>query len=321
MNHFLTRTASVCLALVSALALGGLSLPRAAAEKPAPKALLIDSHMHVWSGDPVRYPFAHPYTKDYKPPKTAATVELLVEEMDRSGVTHCVLVQTINHGWDNRYLVDCVKRFPKRFRGQGLIDPTDPRVAEKFEKLVREDGLSGVRFSPMYYQGKDEWINGDAHKALWKKAEELDAVLNYFIAADQLPRLEDMVKRYPKVKVVVDHLARVNLKAADPEPDVKRLLALARYPNVWVKVSELCILSPSEKYPYKDTHALVKRVYDAFGPDRLLWGTGFPGATRGEAGRPTLEQELGLIRRELPFLTDADRTKILGGNAYRLWKF
>jgi predicted TIM-barrel fold metal-dependent hydrolase len=90
---------------------------------------------------------------------------------------------------------------------------------------------------------------------------------------------------------------------------------------VWVKVSELSIISPSKQYPYRDTFPLVKRVYDAFGPDRLLWGTGFPGATRGQADRPTLEQELALIRREIPFLTAKDREKILGRNAAKVWGF
>jgi predicted TIM-barrel fold metal-dependent hydrolase len=65
----------------------------------------------------------------------------------------------------------------------------------------------------------------------------------------------------------------------------------------------------------------VRRVYDAFGPDRLLWGTGYPGATRAQAGRPSLEQELALVRQEIPFFSAEDREKILGRNAAALWKF
>jgi predicted TIM-barrel fold metal-dependent hydrolase len=62
-------------------------------------------------------------------------------------------------------------------------------------------------------------------------------------------------------------------------------------------------------------------MYEGFGSDRLLWGTGFPGATRAQADRPSLEQELALIRQEIPFLTADDRQKILGGNAAKLWGF
>jgi predicted TIM-barrel fold metal-dependent hydrolase len=284
-------------------------------------ATLIDAHMHVWSDDPDRFPFAHPYEPKFQPPRVAATLELLRQEMDESGVLHCVLVQTIYHGWDNRYLAQCLKADPGRFRGQGLIDPTDAGAAEKLAFWVKEHRLSGMRFSPIYYRGKDDWLNAEPGRALWEKAEELKAVFNFFIAAEQLPKLEDMVRRFPKVPVVIDHLARIDLKAADPLPEVGKLLALARYPNVSVKVSELSVLSPSGNYPYKDTFPLVRRVYDAFGPDRLLWGTGFPGATRAQAGRPSLKEELDLVRQEIPFFGDADREKILGRNAARLWGF
>jgi predicted TIM-barrel fold metal-dependent hydrolase len=296
-------------------------MSRARAEQGTGNAPIIDTHMHVWSGDPERFPFAHPYEPNFKPPPIAATVELLIKEMDEFGISHCVLVQTISHGWDNRYLVQCLKAHPKRFRGHGLIDPTDPKVAEKLDYWVRQQGLAGMRFSPIYYEGKDEWLNARSSRTLWEKAAELGAIFNFFIATPQLPKLEEMVRDFSKVRVVIDHLARIDLKAADPSPEFKKLLALARYPNVWTKVSELSVLSPSGKYPYADTYPWVRRMYEAFGPDRLLWGTGFPGATRSQAERPSLQEELNLIRKEIPFFTAEDREKILGRNAARLWKF
>jgi predicted TIM-barrel fold metal-dependent hydrolase len=302
------------------LSLAGLVPSGGAAEKPA-KGLVIDTHMHVWSDDPDKFPFAHPYDRKYAPPKIAASVDRVVKEMGAHGVSHCVLVQTINHGWDNRYLAHCLKAYPGRFRGQALIDPTAPDVAKKLAEVMKVPGMAGVRFSPMYYSGKDGWLDAKASDALWKKAEETGAVFNFFIAAEQLPRLENMVRRHSKVKVVIDHLARVRVGDKGEEADTKKLLALARYPNVYVKVSELMVLSALKKYPYRDTYPLVKKVYKAFGADRLLWGTGFPGATRAQAERPTLEEELALIRKEIPFFSAEDRAKILGTNAAKLWGF
>ena len=303
----------------SAVALSAMSA--APAEQSTSNAPIIDTHMHVWSGEPERFPFAHPYEPNFKPPPIAATVELLLKEMDEFGISHCVLVQTISHGWDNRYLVQCLKAHPKRFRGHGLIDPTDPKAAEKLDYWVRQQGLAGMRFSPIYYEGKDTWLNARSSRALWEKAAELGAIFNFFIATPQLPKLEEMVRDFSQVRVVIDHLARIDLKAADPSSEFKKLLALARYPNVWAKVSELSVLSPSGKYPYADTFPWVRRMYESFGPDRLLWGTGFPGATRSQAGRPSLQEELNLIRKEIPFFTAEDREKILGRNAAKLWKF
>ena len=285
------------------------------------KSPIIDTHMHIWSGDPQKFPLVHPYNPSSQPPKTAGTAEMLLKEMDEYGVTQCVLVQAIYHGWDNLYIADCVKKHPDRFRGHGLIDPTDPQVSEKLEFWMKEYGLSGMRFSPIYYVGKDEWMNGPAHHNLWQKASELGAIFNYFISTPQLPRLEEMIVRYPKVRIVIDHFARIDLKAADPLPEFQKLLQLAKYPNVWAKVTELSVISPSGMHPYKDTFPWVRRQYDAFGPDRLLWGTGFPGSTRVENGRPDLQHELDLFRKEIDFYTTEDLSKILGINAQKLWGF
>src|SRR5262245_8709838 len=197
------KTVHPLLGLLCLSLLGPAPTPAQPGAKP-PKGLVIDSHMHVWSDDPVRFPFAHPYDPKFVPPKIPASLGRVVKEMDEHGVSRCVLVQTISHGWDNRYLAHCLKAHPRRFRGQGLIDPTDPQVAKKLERGMKEHGLAGVRFSPIYYKGKDAWLNARASDTLWRKAEELGAVFNFFIASEQLPKLEEMVRRFPRVKVVIE---------------------------------------------------------------------------------------------------------------------
>ncbi|MCI0464595.1 MAG: amidohydrolase [Gemmataceae bacterium] len=259
-------------AFLAALA-GSAASALAAPAKPP----VVDTHMHVWANDPVRFPFSHPY-KPGEVPKGIGTVEVLLDDMDQNGVTHCILVQVIHHGWDNRYLAHGIRAHPKRLKAHGLIDPTDPQVAQKLEYWVKEHGLAGMRFSPIYYQGRDDWLNSPAHQAAWKKAEELGAIFNFFISTAQLPKLETMIQRFPAVPVIIDHLSQVDLKVLDPAPALAKLLGLARYPKVWVKVSELASVSKSGHYPFADAYPWVKRVYDAFGPDRLLWGTGYPGA-------------------------------------------
>ena len=296
-----------------------------AAENAPTTSPVIDTHMHVWGNDPVKYPFPYPYSSDFKGAPHEATVEMLVEDMDRHGCTHSVLVQVIYHGWDNTYLADCVKQYPDRFKAHGLIDPTDPRVAHKLEYWVKEHGLHGMRFSPIYYQngthGGDGWLDGRETHRLWEVAEELGATFNFFIAAAQLPKLETMVRAHPEVGLTIDHLSQIDLGADDPEPDFRRLLAMVQYPNVYVKVSELTSVSKSGKYPFEDAWPWVKRVYEAFGPDRLLFGTGYPGAARADYQRPTLDKEIELIRDIIPFFTPEDSKKILGLNAAKLWGF
>ncbi len=285
--------------------------------------IIVDTHMHVWADDPQRYPFPHPYSAEFKEPAHKGTVEMLIDDMDEYGCTHAVLVQVIFHGWDNTYIADCVKRYPQRLRGHGLIDPTDPQVADKLEYWMKEQGLHGMRFSPIYYQngqhGGDGWLNADETHRLWKKAEELEAVFNFFIAPPQLPKLETMVKAHPDVRIILDHYSQMDLAQADPEPDFRRLLHMAKYPHVWVKITELSSVSKSKVYPFEDGYPYVKRVYEAFGPDRLLFGTGYPGTARGAYNRPTLGEEIALIRDKMPFFSKEDTAKILGLNAAKLW--
>jgi predicted TIM-barrel fold metal-dependent hydrolase len=296
---------------------------RVGAAKSHNRDPVVDTHMHVWSSDPKRFPFNHPYAPDFKTPKDPGTVEMLLADMDRNGVTHSILVQVIFHGWDNTYVDHCVQNHPNRLKAHGLIDPTDPQVARKLECWMKEGRLSGMRFSPIYYQngrhGGDGWLNSEVHHTLWAKAGELGAIFNIFIATTQLPKLERMIKQYPQVRIIVDHLSQADLKTQDPMPEFKKLLALARYPNVWVKVSELTSVSKSGQYPFPDALPWVQLVYEHFGPDRLLWGTGYPGTARAAYQRPTLSKELALIRREIPFFTAEDQKKILGLNAASLW--
>jgi len=309
------------------LGLAGTTLSLNSFASSPRKPNMIDTHMHVWANDPKRYPFPHPYLKDfeYHDVPHQATVEMLVDDMDRHGCSHAVLVQVIYHGWDNSYVADCVQRFPNRLKAHGLIDPTDSKVANELEFWVKEHGLHGMRFSPIYYQngqhGGDSWLDAPETHLLWRTAEKLGAVFNFFISPKQLPKLTTMVKAHPEVKITIDHLSQIDLGMDDPEPDLRLLLAMAEYPNVWVKVSELTSVSQSGKYPFTDAYSYVKRVYEAFGPDRLLFGTGYPGSARAAYGRPTLDQEINLIQNVIPFFSNSDREKILGLNALDLWGF
>src|SRR5262245_11690807 len=118
----------------------GAALPSALLADERAKAPVIDTHMHVWAKAGSAYPFPHPYQSDFMTPPHDGTLEMLLDDMDAHGCTHAVLVQVIYHGWDNRYVVDCIRRHPNRLKAHGLIDPTDPKVADKLEFWIKEQG-------------------------------------------------------------------------------------------------------------------------------------------------------------------------------------
>jgi len=310
--------AGVCVLMPDDLAFSGEK------ESNSKSTAVVDTHMHVWANDANKYPFVHPYSSKFKEPRYEGTVKMLLEDMDANDVSHSILVQVIFHGWDNRYVADCVRQAPDRFKAHGLIDPTDPKVADKLTYWMTEHPLAGMRFSPIYYrdgqQGGDDWITSESHQKLWQQAEKLGAVFNFFITTGQLTKLAKMVEQFPGVPIIIDHISQVDLGVAEAETDFRDLLAMARFPNVWVKVSELSSVSESGTYPFPDAWPWLERLEEAFGAERLLWGTGYPGQARADYQRPTLADELTLIREEIPFFSADDRKKILGGNAAELWK-
>ena len=102
----------------------------------------------------------------------------------------------------------------------------------------------------------------------------------------------------------------------DKPEQLEKLLALERYPKVFVKVSHTWSLSKQD-YPYKDSQAQVKRLYEKFGPRRLMWGTDWP-LVEAHCG---YAKALALVRNEMAFLNDDDKKWMLAGTVERVWKF
>jgi predicted TIM-barrel fold metal-dependent hydrolase len=276
--------------------------------------LIIDTHLEVWTQDP-RFPFAHPERPDFRP-KDEAPIENQVAQMRDFNIRYAVLINPRYYGWDNSYISYCLHKYPKLFVAHGLINPEDPKVAERLRYWVLEHGFQGMRFSPIYHP-QSTWLNSKDHYPLWREAEKLGAVFNYYILPHQMPMLEEMAGRFPGVKIVIDHLGKPDLRQPDPWPEFRKMFRLKRFPQVWVSASEPYELSLTKQYPYKDTYPFFKAVYEEFGPRQLIWGTGYP-RPRWEL---PMDKELEFVNVHLDFYTDEDRELLLGKNALRIWNF
>jgi predicted TIM-barrel fold metal-dependent hydrolase len=269
---------------------------------------VIDPHVHVWKNDP-RYPWAK---EQSNPPKEDATPEMLLKLMEANGVAHTVVVQFIGYRWDNSYARDAIRRYPGKFQGVCRVNPESPAAPDDLERLVKEEGWRGVRISPAANASGD-WIAGPLMPPLWRRAGQLKIPLLVLTSTPRLPQVGKLIEQFPELDVCIDHMADCPI---DRSEELAKLLALARYPRVYVKISHTWSLS-KEPYPYRDTHAQVKKVYDAFGPRRLMWGTDWPLVERhcGYA------RALAVVRDEMKFWNDEDKRWILGGTVEKLWPF
>ena len=285
-----------------------------AAVTQAAQRLIIDTHLEVWTLDP-KFPFHHPERPNLKVPM-AAPIENQVEQMKDFGLRYAVLINPRFYGWDNSYISYSLHKYPDLFVAHGLINPEDPDVAGRLRYWIQEHGFQGMRFSPIYHP-KSTWLNSKEHYPLWREAEKLGAVFNYYILPHQMPMLEEMAGRFPGVKIVVDHLGKPDLKSADPWPEFRKMFALKKFPQVWISASEPYELSISKQYPYEDTWPYFKAVYEEFGGKQLIWGTGYP-RPRWEL---PMDKELEFVDKYLSFYSAEDRDLLLGKNALKIWKF
>jgi predicted TIM-barrel fold metal-dependent hydrolase len=270
--------------------------------------MIIDPHVHVWINDP-KYPWP---SENENPPAEDATVEQLMAAMAAHGTEKTVLVQVMHYRWDNRYAADCLKRYPDQFEGVCRVNPESPTAADDLSRWAEEYGFRGVRLSPSVDSSGDWFVSPDLDP-LWRRTRDLKVPMCILTQLERLPDLERWIQRYEDVQVRIDHMA---YPPVDRPEELEKLLRLSRYPQVYVKISGTWAVS-KEDYPYRDTHATVKQIYDAFGPERLMWGTDWP----------LVEQQCGytgaldLVRKAFTFLSDEDRAWILGKTVLKLWPF
>ena len=277
--------------------------------------MIVDTHVHVWEIDPPKYPIGPTSPNWNSYPDEPGTVDELLAEMDVHGVDWTVLVQTSWSTWDNGYIADSVERFPNRFIGHGLIDPQDPNNAEQVRYWIKERGLAGFRLHPMYYPDEKILLTRQ-NEPMWEEIASLDTVIQFHLRGEFADQVAVIADRYPSLKLILDHMGYPQVDA--DEAEFQPIVDLARYDNMYLKLSDVAGRS-SQDFPYTDVHPFIEKLVGTFGAERMVWGTGYPGHHRVKHNWPTLDQELRLVREELPFLTEAQRERILGGTAAEIW--
>ena len=296
---------------LGASGLTGLAFPGSAfAEDPATsqdsgkrRDGYIDSHVHVWTPDTKKYPLAAGYTRaDMQP--TSFTPEELLEHAQPSGVDRVVLVQMSFYGFDNSYMLDSMQRFPGVFSGIAVIDEHE-RPRETMRKL-KTSGVRGFRIHP----GKrkvDEWIGSAGMRTMWQTGAKERLAMCALINPEALPAIDAMCAKHPETPVVIDHFARIGIDGQIRKSDLDNLCRLARHKAVRLKVSAFYALGKKQS-PYTDLAGMIERVLEAFGPERLMWGSDCPYQVQEEHNyRDSIE----LIRNRLDSLSSTERDWLL----------
>jgi predicted TIM-barrel fold metal-dependent hydrolase len=268
---------------------------------------IIDPHVHVWKHDP-----AFPFAEGANVPARDAAPETLLELMAKNGVDKTVIIQVIHYRYDNRYLASVLKKWPDKFRGVARVDPLSPDAPDHLSKLKAE-GFRGVRLSPSGNASGD-WIRGPLMPPLWKRCYDEKVPMTVLAPIGRMPDVAALLEKTPDLTTVIDHMADCPV---DQPAELEKLIALKKYPNLFVKVSHAWSLS-KQPYPWKDAQDHVKRLHAAFGPQRLMWATDWPIVENAKA---TYDQALKLVRDDMPFLNADDKAWMLSKSIERVWPF
>ncbi len=279
----------------------------------ANREMIVDTHTHLFAPDVARYPLADP-NASYRP-LTDGSVELLKRQLDAAGVDRAVTISPWPYRWDMRYVRDVLPENRSWLAVAVLVDPRDPGGPDRLERYVREHGVSGLRIHGRVMNLGP--YDDPSTTPLWAKAAELGIALDACAALDEYPLLARRAEQFPDLPIILDHCGYVSPDVDPKEPNLAPVLAMARYPNVYAKLTFFGAAS-HQAYPFEDVHWMARRIVDAFGPERCMYGSNFPTAQYNP--RSTYQQTVQLFQEALD-LSDEERRWILGDTAAKLWRW
>jgi predicted TIM-barrel fold metal-dependent hydrolase len=271
----------------------------------------IDAHVHVWTPDVTT--FLRPASASgptYKP--DSFTPEQLLAIARPSGVAHIVLIQMSFYGTDNSYLLDAIKRYPDTFVGVGIVDHHSPDVRNEMIRLLSRK-VNGYRIMP----GSDTagWLDAPGMQVMWQCGAEKRIAMCPLIDPNAIASVDRMCGKFPDTPVVIDHMARIGADGIIREADIRTLCGLARHKNTHVKVSAFYAFG-KKQYPYTDLIPLIRALYDAYGPQRLMWASDSP----FQVQKPhSYAGSIELVRDRLDFLSKEDHEWLLRKSAEKVF--
>ena len=260
-----------------------------------------DLHSHVIADDLARYPLAPMGGKQSKWSKQRPVNDAgMLAAAAAAGVAKSVLVQASTcYGNDNRYVQASVQAHPEHFAGVFSVDMQASDAIEKIDYWMQA-GLSGARVFIAGHTAADHVTRLDDPRsfAAWQYIEGHGIPICVQLRADGLPQLEAVLTRFPKARVLLDHFARPELEDGSPYRNAAALFALAQFDNLHFKYTTHNVRD--SKLGSATQASFIRAAVDAFGAQRIGWGSNFPAAagTLGELLQQAMEATASLSSEE-----------------------
>jgi predicted TIM-barrel fold metal-dependent hydrolase len=278
--------------------------PAAAAGR---RRMIVDSQVHLWLAEGSNRPWPPDGPPRAHMPRPFSYNEMLAR-MDEAGVDRVVIVPPSWEGERNDYALEAAKKYPDRFAVMGRLLLNGSRAPALLAKWTEQPGMLGVRNT--FIGAQASWLTDGTADWFWPAAATagIPVMTPTSGLASVFQRIAD---RNPELILIIDHMgiSEDMTKTGTLADGVAQTVAFAKYPNVYVKLSSVPHKS-LEPYPFRDMTGHLKRVFDAFGPQRCFWGTDL---TAGLTRFPfTYRQRVTHFTETLDFLSEDDKDWVMG---------
>jgi predicted TIM-barrel fold metal-dependent hydrolase len=275
---------------------------------------IVDIHPHIISDDEQAYPPAPLFGKrsDWSQERPS-TVEALIAAMDAAGVAKAAVVHSsTTYGFDNSYVVDGCNRYRDRLVAVGSVDVLAPDAPQHI-LAWKARGLAGLRLftggSTKEFDPSE--LDDPRSFPAWELCAELNLPMCIQTGPVGLPQVTALARRFPQVKIILDHLGRPDVLDGPPYANARSMFDLAPLENIYFKLTPRIFGDVRKDKASADT--FFPAVVQAFGARRLAWGSNFP------TSPGTLSEILATARHGLAALSDEDRAWIFEKTAKQLY--
>jgi L-fuconolactonase len=273
--------------------------------------MIIDSHQHFWRYDPARDAWI---TDSMSLLKRDFLPEDFEHECKANDIGSSIAVQVDQSENETFFLLDLAKRSERIAGVVGWVDLCSPGVEERLHLFSHHKKLRGFRHIAQGEPDERFLVGRDFTRGI-SLLGEFGFTYDILIYPKQLPAAIELVSRFPEQMFVVDHLAKPQIKEGGREPWASQIRTIAQNKNVYCKVSGLVTEAdwlhwkPDDMRPYLDV------VFEAFEPERLMFGSDWPVCLLAASYRKVKELIWSYVEVHAP----QQRESIFGGNAIRFY--
>ena len=267
----------------------------------------IDSHQHFWHYSPDTHGWI---TDDMAVLKRNFLPPDLKEQFARHGIDGCVAVQASQSAQETEFLLDLATRYDFIRGVVGWVDLQSERLEERLTHYAQYDKLVGMRHAVQsepdeHFLLRPEFLRGV------NLLQEHDLTYDILIYERQLLATLQFVAQLPQARLVLDHIAKPKIAQQELSPWRENIRSLAEYPNVYCKLSGMVTEADWQQWQPDDINPYLDVVVEAFGPDRLMFGSDWPVCLLAASYLKVVE----LMDRYFASFSSDERAKIYGQNA------